>query len=594
MNKLIIALFIICWATIFASPVSYNSALEIAEKQLNRLDSTQEYSVLSSTKLLDEDRIIAYVFKLIPEGYIVTSADSELPPVIAYSLNSSLETQDGENNILQQLIKDDLALRLANINLVSPEIKRVRETIWNSSGSSNNAPPLEYWPPQGSTTTGGWIETRWTQSGVYSALCPWDRVTEARSLAGCPAVAIAQIMNYHHTINGTRFSDADDYYHSYGGNNYWIDNDHVYYAFPDFTELNGYLDNASIQMKYHNTLSSTDKGALVFAAGIAAQQVYGSGGSGTFGVSQAMQAFERFNFQNMELLTNTDQNVNSRMIENIMEGKPVHYAVVTPAWDSGHNFVVDGYNSDGFFHTNFGWGGTYDGWYLLPDELPYNLTVLEGAIVDIEPVRYGGIFPEEVEILSPEDIQNPVEFTVYNDSAIDGLVIENAFIDCSVDGIYWDTTHADFPLTLEFGETTTITVMPIRDYPTRTLVEADLLVIFPESSISAKIILDPTVSIDDEYAPVISDLSLINNYPNPFTYSTDIKFNLSESGFITISIYNIKGELVKKYSSFSTKGELSFNWDGKNMDNHPCASGIYFYAIRSKNSQVTSNMLLIK
>ena len=37
------------------------------------------------------------------------------------------------------------------------------------------------------------------------------------------------------------------------------------------------------------------------------------------------------------------------------------------------------------FHLNFGWGGPYNGWYLLPDEIPYGLTVIEGAIVDIEP-----------------------------------------------------------------------------------------------------------------------------------------------------------------------------------------------------------------
>jgi hypothetical protein len=45
--------------------------------------------------------------------------------------------------------------------------------------------------------------------------------------------------------------------------------------------------------------------------------------------------------------------------------------------------VVDGYNTDGYYHINFGWGGSYDGWYLLPEELPYDLTVIEGVIVDI-------------------------------------------------------------------------------------------------------------------------------------------------------------------------------------------------------------------
>ena len=52
--------------------------------------------------------------------------------------------------------------------------------------------------------------------------------------------------------------------------------------------------------------------------------------------------------------------------------------------------VVDGYNTDGYYHVNFGWGGSSNAWYILPDEFPYELTVIEGLIVDImkpEPVN---------------------------------------------------------------------------------------------------------------------------------------------------------------------------------------------------------------
>ena len=53
------------------------------------------------------------------------------------------------------------------------------------------------------------------------------------------------------------------------------------------------------------------------------------------------------------------------------------------AWTVGHNLVIDGYNSDDYFHINFGWGGSYNGWYRLLSGLPYSLTVIEGVIVDI-------------------------------------------------------------------------------------------------------------------------------------------------------------------------------------------------------------------
>ena len=67
----------------------------------------------------------------------------------------------------------------------------------------------------------------------------------------------------------------------------------------------------------------------------------------------------------------------------MMDARPAHLAIVDPGWTMGHNVVVDGYNTDNYYHLNFGWGGSYNGWYLLPDEIPYGLTVIEGLIVDI-------------------------------------------------------------------------------------------------------------------------------------------------------------------------------------------------------------------
>jgi len=71
------------------------------------------------------------------------------------------------------------------------------------------------------------------------------------------------------------------------------------------------------------------------------------------------------------------------MADNIKIGLPVHLATVNETWTSGHNVVCDGYNSDDYFRLNFGWGGSYDGWYSLPEGFPYSLTVFEGIVADI-------------------------------------------------------------------------------------------------------------------------------------------------------------------------------------------------------------------
>ncbi len=125
--------------------------------------------------------------------------------------------------------------------------------------------------------------------------------------------------------------------------------------------------------------------ALIFACGVVMQQVYSTDGSGTFGVDQAYSGFQRFGLFDCRLMEDDIPLLYTDIQENIMDGYPVHLAVVTSAWDAGHNLVIDGYSTDDFYHLNFGWGGTYDGWYSLPDDIPYDLSVIEGVVLDIMP-----------------------------------------------------------------------------------------------------------------------------------------------------------------------------------------------------------------
>jgi len=196
---------------------------------------------------------------------------------------------------------------------------------------------------------------------------------------------MSQILNYHRTVNSVYFDDEDNYYHNYAGRQYWIDNDYQLLDFLSFPQINAVFDSLAFHYQYGLTLSNDEKAALVFACGVAAQQIYTSQASGTFGVDQAYDAFMKFNFDESQLIDESTSDFYQHIAQNVMDGLPVHFASVTPAWDSGHNFVVDGYNTDEFYHLNFGWGGTYNSWYLLPDEIPCGLTVVEGAIVDIIP-----------------------------------------------------------------------------------------------------------------------------------------------------------------------------------------------------------------
>ncbi len=163
-----------------------------------------------------------------------------------------------------------------------------------------------------------------------------------------------------------------------------IDDDHEEYGFLSFSELNNYLTILDSHYANDITLSDDDKASLTFACGVAAKQVYTADVSGTFGVNQAYDAYLKFGCNNIELFDEENPDLYDRLIDNMKNAFPAHLALVTPDWNTGHNMVLDGYNTDDFYHINFGFGGIYDGWYLLPyEEMPYGLTVIEGVIVDI-------------------------------------------------------------------------------------------------------------------------------------------------------------------------------------------------------------------
>ncbi len=372
-----------------AEAVPEPAARIVAHRHLVRVAAPSEFRPGPASELRSADGAVrlAWIFDLAPAGYVAVAADTELPPVVAYSFEGGAWSGPAPENPLLAILRADLRWRLGHAAaLPEPAHARLRAAWaeWLDGGrEARPADKFQQWPPAGTTPTGGWLDTNWTQGAPYNNLCPTDPVAGGRSLAGCPAVAMAQILNYLETANGTAFSDADDYYHNYAGRQFWIDNDYLTRGFPSWAQLNGYL--ATLQAHYdgHAALTDTDKAALTWACGAAAHQVYTASGSGTFGVDQALQAYQRFGFTWVELLEPEDPELLVRLSQNMKGAHPAHLAVVTPAWDAGHNVVVDGYNTDNFFHCNFGWGGAYNGWYLLPGGLPYDLTVIEGVVLDI-------------------------------------------------------------------------------------------------------------------------------------------------------------------------------------------------------------------
>jgi hypothetical protein len=98
--------------------------------------------------------------------------------------------------------------------------------------------------------------------------------------------------------------------------------------------------------------------------------------------------------------------------------------------------------------------------------------------------------------------------------------------------------------------------------------------------------LDQNLLIPTEYA-------LFQNYPNPFNPETTIHYDLPETEFVTLVIYDILGrELVTLVNKTQPAGRYQIVWDGNNAQDTPAVSGIYFYRILTNGYSQTKKMVL--
>lgn len=93
--------------------------------------------------------------------------------------------------------------------------------------------------------------------------------------------------------------------------------------------------------------------------------------------------------------------------------------------------------------------------------------------------------------------------------------------------------------------------------------------------------------------PLVFELE--QNYPNPFNPTTTINFSLPQRSSVTIDVWNVIGQRVRRLlSEILPAGNHSVVWDGRSYSGDRVASGVYFYRLRSDNNTVVRKMLLLK
>ena len=395
------------YSALMAEPVR----LEQAQKAADTFLSKQAARILGGSGLLlktqapgvsapagfreilsDDGTVLAYIAEMKPRGFVAISANTDIVPIIAYSLRTSFPATGDRGNPLYRLLTEDMKLRTAALAGRDRLTKSNNNDLWNAYTGENREQPgggeFRQWPAENTTPTGGWLETAWHQDLPYNDFCPLDPVDGLRSYVGCVATAMAQIVNYHRQCD-LNFDDSDSYT-SYAGID--IDGDSALYDFPSFGELNARLP--AIQSKYAGggDLDYTDAAALSFACGIASRMDYSSEGSGAWSYDAQRALLEKFGYYSADMTGGMSRESFQLLQENMINGLPVYLEIAPSDGWGGHIVVCDGYNTDGQYHLNFGWGAPYpepitEVWYHLPGDLLSELSIVTEAILNVQPLE---------------------------------------------------------------------------------------------------------------------------------------------------------------------------------------------------------------
>lgn len=103
-----------------------------------------------------------------------------------------------------------------------------------------------------------------------------------------------------------------------------------------------------------------------------------------------------------------------------------------------------------------------------------------------------------------------------------------------------------------------------------------------------------TAISDGENLPPV-DFELAQNYPNPFNPTTNIRFRMAESGFVTLKVFDALGKQVRLLLNDRRNiGTHMVTWDALKDDGGEAASGIYYYTLQVGEQQLTRKMLLLR
>ena len=314
-------------------------ALTIASQFTTPQGASRMRARASEASSVIADSAAAYYAVNTRGGFVLVGADDRLPEVLGYSDKVSFDPENlsPEFRYWMQCYEEELE-----------EISNDQSPISNRSSRKATAAvePL--------------MSCQWNQSSPYNDLAPLYNETGGRCVTGCVATAMAQVMYYHkHPEMGT------------GSHQYlWVCTNPVGKSATLSANFGQTIYNwASMIDSYksgYTTQQASAVATLMYHCGVSIDMGYGqSSGAYTEKVPVALNNYFGYdaNYQRIQKKMYPADSLNAVIAAELKAQRPV---IVSGSNDEGgHAFVCDGCDNRGYFHINWGWGGSNDGYYLL-------------------------------------------------------------------------------------------------------------------------------------------------------------------------------------------------------------------------------------
>ncbi|KAF0200729.1 MAG: hypothetical protein FD170_3258 [Bacteroidetes bacterium] len=333
---------------VMANPVDKKTAEQVAVNYYAHYApaAITDFTVSGSFETASEGITTFYTFKFASGGFVMVAADDASIPVLGYSHSGTIDA-DTYNPAAKDWF-DNYSRQIAEVSTSRMDNSATRP-MWDNILNKNLEREIMDVNPL--------VTTTWDQGCYYNALCPVEPGAGfgscGRAWTGCVATTMAVLMKYHNWPTTGVGS------HSYMNPTYGMQTANFGAATYNYAA-----------MPNNVTTANASVATLMYHAGVSVNMQYGASGSGAFSEDVPFALVNYFNFApTTELKSKTDYPVMADwytlLRTELDAARPIYYAGSSTA-SGGHAWICDGYRmSDNKFHFNWGWSGSYNGYFAI-------------------------------------------------------------------------------------------------------------------------------------------------------------------------------------------------------------------------------------